>query len=114
MTKTLSDRLTQYTKQKKPSHSAYNRALFLALRPEIKQALDDGWPVKSIWEILVQEGKITFSYQAFLGYVNRLLLTAKTKNTPSSSAKTSRIISRKLVPMPGFTFNPIPNLKDLI
>ena len=60
MAKSLSERITARMVKKKPSRSAQNRAAFLALRVDIKQALDDGWPVKSIWETLHEEGKIDF------------------------------------------------------
>jgi hypothetical protein len=45
------------------------------MRGDVKQAIDDGWPVKTIWETLHEEGKVSFSYQAFRGYVNRLILS---------------------------------------
>src|SRR4051794_33767938 len=75
MGKTLSERVATRVAKKKPSRSALNRGAFLALRSEVKQALDDGWPVKTIWETLQEEGKITFSYQSFRGYANRLILS---------------------------------------
>jgi len=63
-----------------------NRATFLALRDEIKHAMDEGWPVKRIWENLYKQGDIKFSYQSFIGYVNRLIL-AKTKDTKKPTKK---------------------------
>ncbi|WP_302848337.1 TraK family protein [Methylomonas sp. LWB] len=51
-----------------------NRAIFLTLRAEIKEALDDGWAVVQIYRTLHEEGKIDFSYQAFRLYVNKLIL----------------------------------------
>ena len=45
MAKSLSERIAARTVKKKPARSAQNRAAFLALRIDIKQALDDGWPV---------------------------------------------------------------------
>jgi|SRR5690349_7669524 hypothetical protein len=75
MRKTLSERVAMRAAKKKPSKRAVNRGAFLALRSEVKQALDDGWPVKTIWETLQDEGLITFSYQSFRGYANRLILS---------------------------------------
>ena len=55
--KTLSERIAARAVEKKPllSNKKQNRAIFLALRPEIIQALNDGWPVKDIWETLRAE-----------------------------------------------------------
>ena len=72
----LSERIADRVVKKKPSRNAQNRAAFLALRQDIQEALADGWPVKTIWETLHEEGKVTFGYQAFRGYVNRLILGA--------------------------------------
>ena len=83
MAKSLSERIAARTVKKKPSRSAQNRAAFLALRVDIKQALDDGWPVKSIWETLHEEGKVDFSYQAFRGYANRLVLSPPATDPPA-------------------------------
>ena len=63
--------------QKNTTRNARNLAAFLAVRLDVKEALDDGWPVKTIWETLHDEGKITVSYQAFRGYVNRLISSNK-------------------------------------
>jgi hypothetical protein len=73
MPSTLSQRIAERSKTKKTAAKGKNRAAFLALRDEIKDALDDGWPVKVIWETLREEGKIAFGYDAFSRYVNRLI-----------------------------------------
>lgn len=133
MAKSLSERIAERAKKKKPSRNAQNRATFLAVRVDVKQALDDGWPVKSIWETLHEEGKVTFSYQAFRGYVNRLILTVKpnvppppasTPAIPGESSKpetnkpasevASKTTTQKPDAIPGFTFNAQPNKKDLL
>lgn len=71
----LSDRLAAKATSKNHPLAAKNKATFLALKPDIKKALDDSWPIKTIWKLLHDEGKVDFSYQAFRGYVNRLILT---------------------------------------
>jgi len=128
MAKSLSERIAARTVQKKPSRNAQNRAAFLALRVDIKQALDDGWPVKSIWETLHEEGKIEFSYQAFRGYANRLILSPSTtetlfraENLPTQGssdelkqATMPKPSQKKSDPTTGFTFNSAPNKEDLI
>ncbi len=65
MAKKLSERIAERAKTKKQSRNAKNRAQFLAVRDELKEALDDNWTIKDLWETLHAEGSITFSYQAF-------------------------------------------------
>lgn len=120
-TKTLSERVAERMIKKRPTRGAQNRATFLALRPDIKQAIDDGWPVKSIWETLNEEGKITFSYQAFCRYTKRLILTPPTSQAPPIPNSTAAAPDKKTKvvnkPTPavnaGFTFNSEPNKQDL-
>jgi hypothetical protein len=128
MTKSLSERIAART-VKKPSRSGQNRAAFLALRADIRQALNDGWPVKSIWETLREEGKIDFSYQAFRNYANHLILsptatkslfqsTEKLPNPKEGNDLKQTTISKPTKKNPeqasGFTFNSAPKKEDLI
>lgn len=129
MTKNLSVRIAERTAQKKPSRNGQNRATFLAIRGDVKQALDDGWPVKTIWETLHEEGKVSFSYQAFRGYANRLILSSPASRATVSTpmAVDSRIgkqhgpataqATEKNPGEPtttGFTFNRTPKKEDLL
>jgi Family of unknown function (DUF5338) len=120
MAKSLSERISARSATKDPSQSSKNRAVFLALRADIKQALDDGWPVKSIWETLQEEGKVACSYQAFRGYKNRLLTPPPAPletphPRPGTAAKQAASKSaHKPSITAGFTFNPIPNKEDLL
>jgi Family of unknown function (DUF5338) len=81
MEKSLSKRIAERTGLNPVSRNNKNRAAFLALKSDIQQAMEDGWPVKTIWETLQEEGKIPFSYQAFRGYVNRLILGTTNTST---------------------------------
>jgi len=128
MAKNLSERIAAMTIKKKPSRRAKNRATFLALRVDIKQALDDGWPVKSIWETLNEEGKIDFSYQSFRVYVNRLILTPAELISSTDNLVTFAVPGEKTNHVPaianekkaeepvadGFKFNKTPNKEDLL
>jgi hypothetical protein len=128
----LSERIAAAVKKKPTlSRSVQNRAAFIILRADIKQALDDGWTVKRIWETLCEEGKIDFGYTAFVGYTNRLILSVS-PDTPANHApvaiRQDRRTSGQKIPstgearatepktptMSGFTFNSIPNKEDLI
>jgi hypothetical protein len=74
--KSLSARIAERATRQKTSVSAQNRAAFLVLREDIKQALDDGWSCKTIWETLLEEEKITCSYPTFNGYVTKLIVSS--------------------------------------
>ena len=123
MTKSLSERIAARATGKRQSRSGQNRAAFLALRVDIKQALDDGWPVKSIWETLHAEKKIDFSYQAFWNYAHRLILSPPAPSNPVTDQKLNPKTTQggqppepKIIEAPtmgGFKFNPIPNKEDL-
>lgn len=70
----LSERVAERVKRvKKQARGGANRAQFLAVKDEVAKAIAHEWPVKDIWAVLYEEGAITFSYDAFNGYVNRLI-----------------------------------------
>lgn len=112
--KTLSERIAERVKTKK----SQNRAAFLALRSEITQALADGWPMKTIWQLLHEEGKVTFGYDAFINHVKRLIKSEQPIQptpVPTAKAAVSPLHQPKIVKtdLPGFKFNPIPNPEEL-
>ncbi|MGC6373681.1 TraK family protein [Pseudomonas sp. S2.OTC.A_B10] len=90
MAKNLSERIADRMRNKKATVSAQNRGAFLALKGEIIQAIEDRWPVKQIWETLHDEGKVTFSYQAFRNYVNSLILAPKQRSVSKPPAEAPR------------------------
>ncbi|WP_456293340.1 TraK family protein [Pseudomonas sp. AK106] len=90
MAKNLSERIADRMRNKKTTVSAQNRGAFLALKGEIIQAIEDRWPVKQIWETLHEEGKVTFSYQAFRNYVNSLILAPKQRAVSKPPAQGPR------------------------
>jgi len=116
MAKNLSARIAERAAKKKRSRNAQNRAAFLAVRSEVMQALDDGWPVKTIWETLHEEKKIAFSYQAFRGYVNRLIISTQahgettTAVTPGQQTETKKPAKKS----DSFKFNANPNKEELL
>jgi hypothetical protein len=135
MAKSLSARIAERIARKKPVGNVRNRAAFLALRGEVKQAIEDGWPVKTIWETLHDEEKVAFSYQAFRGYVNRLILSPPANGEAAPApvvADQPRQAAPRLAPQSaapqatpaewkpekptatGFTFNRTPKKEDLL
>lgn len=114
MGKPLSERIAAKLTQKKSSDKSVNKAAFLALKPDIQSALADGWSIKLVWEILVEEGKISFSYKTFCGYVARLIAPAKTPTMQENTKDDETIKSKTKNEIRGFTFNPKPNLEELL
>ena len=84
--------------QQSPLKKDINRAAVLALRGDIKAALEQGWSMKKIWKVLHARGSIAFSYQAFTVYVNRLILNDKQQASP--------ILKKALSPSDKVTHNP--------
>ncbi|MBP8170661.1 hypothetical protein CJF35_21345 [Pseudomonas lundensis] len=133
MAKRLTERIAAQMQAQKPARSGQNRAAFLALRDDITEALADGWPVKTIWQTLHEEGKISFGYDAFISYVNRLIrapestpepitsapqkakpASSTTQKTAASPATPAAPTSSKPGEIPGFRFNPMPDPENLL
>ncbi len=116
MGKNLSERIAaKALREKEPlsrSDKNQNRAVFLALRQDIKQALDDGWPVRSIWETLHGEGKVTFGYDSFRRYTRRLIVL-QSIHPEQQTTGIPKPIEDEMPRISGFTFNPFPKKEDL-
>lgn len=65
--------------------SQKNRAAFLAYRDEIEATLADGWSILAVWRMMNDDGRITFTYQSFRKYVNRLILKKSRVNCRPTS-----------------------------
>ena len=104
----LSVRIATREVAKKPSPYAINRAAFLALRQDIKDAMADGWNVMSIWETLHDEGKVRFGYEAFRKYVNRLILLPTTTVLMSSELEEANVQKEATVKTRQQSMKPLP------
>ncbi len=76
MSQSLSERIALNADKSKNSRKQF-LPTFLALKPDIVLALNDGWTIRQIWTVLHDEGKITCSYQWFRTLINRHLNTDK-------------------------------------
>lgn len=133
MAKNLSDRIAARYKAKPLSTASRNRAAFLAVRPEVKTALKDGWRMVQIWETLVAEKQLSFGYDTFTRYVNKLIKEPATEPAKVDKPETVALLapSKSKVPvrqpvnidpskpaqntsMPDFRFNPNPKKEDLL
>ncbi|MFC3908282.1 TraK family protein [Legionella dresdenensis] len=98
-----------------------NKVAFLAMREDISEALEKGWSMTVIWETLREEGSFTATYNTFRLYVLKYLNGQKpgysqkdaNDRQPKKLAE-NQDKEKKPTAMPSFTFNPIPNLKELL
>jgi hypothetical protein len=71
---TLSQRIaTRIQRKPDASITSRNRSTFFSLRNEIQLAYTDGWSLLSIWKTLHDEGRVSFTYQAFRRYAHQLI-----------------------------------------
>ena len=121
--KSLSIRVQERAQRVSPA--ARNRALMVALRNEIEQALKDGCSLAMMWHTLQEEGTIQFSYETFRAHVRKLIQPHPVIH-PASASPTDpaphRTKPRTTPTKPaasrapdtgGFVFNPVPNEEEL-
>ncbi|HAT8830484.1 TPA: TraK family protein [Legionella pneumophila] len=100
-----------------------NKVEFLALKEDISEALEKGWPMTAIWETLRDEGSFTASYNTFRLYILEYLNGQKPgySQKDSLAPKLQKPIKKHSVKksnankeIKGFTYNPIPNIEELL
>lgn len=109
MTKSYTETLSEWIKKRETARPQRNiqKIAFLAVRADVKVAIEAGYALKTIWEHMSETGKITCRYETFLKYANQECKTAPAAETPDK--KTSQP-----PPISGFTFNAVPKEEDLI
>ncbi len=87
----LTEVLAARAAKKVPMKHERNRIAFLACIEEIKEVLEGGWTIKDIWEALREEGRISYGYEVFRGYVKRMIPAQPAKPaTLEKSVETTR------------------------
>ena len=124
MTKSLSERITEKVNGvSKHSAVTRNRAAFMAVKEEVRQALNDGWCRKLIWETLKEEGKINFEYQTFLRMTKKAGLDVQVKDQVNEDEKIDQKGKDKTVTknpikasgaLAGFNFDANAKKEDII
>ncbi len=132
MTKTYSEQLGEWVKQKESTQRDKNLVAFLAVRDDVKMAVESGYAVKTIWTNMHELKRIDFGYDTFLNYVNRQIRRPQEKKSASSTEPKSAATTysnntppkvdvnkpaektTKQNTLPEFTFNPVPNREELI
>lgn len=118
MTKSLSERIAERVNGvSKQSAIPRNRAAFMAVKDEVRQALQDGWSQKLIWETLKEEGKIPFEYQTFLRMIKKAGFNDQTNEEEIDSRSKDETLGRTPVRtngLAGFNFDAKAKKEDII
>lgn len=128
MAKSYPEQLGDWVKRRESTQRDKNLVAFLAVRDDVKAAVDAGYAVKTIWSNMSEAGRVNFGYDTFLNYTNRLIRRQKTPppaapdTTPALTESTrSKPSTKKTAPpkvvkpeVTGFTFNSAPKKEDFL
>lgn len=133
MAKTYPERLGEWVKRRESTRRDKNIVAFLAVRDDVKDAVEAGYAVRTIWANMHEEKRVAFGYDTFLNYVNRHIRRVLKEPSGITPARNTLMpVSKhgqpgpKIVPtetgrqvkatdaVPGFIFNSEPKKEDLI
>ena len=130
MAEDFSNQLAQWVKQRGLQTSDKNFVAFMAVRDDVKLAIDAGYSVKTVWANLRETDLIDLGYKTFLNYVRRCLgpfpdpaagSPVRPATTVAAVAPPSRETNPVKTParvmplaMPGFVYDPVPNKEELL
>ena len=129
MAKSYSKQLGEWVKLRELPRRDMNLAAFLAVRDDVRAALDEGFTLKTVWTNMHETGRIRYGYHTFRNYVNKHLRTLAdglteaphVRNSQASTPAATSTSVRRLGPQvkgqdgaTGFTFNAVPNKEELL
>lgn len=131
MPKNYAEALGEWVRRRESTKRDKNMVAFLAVRDDVKDALDAGYPVKTIWTNMHEARRITVCYDTFLTLVARHIGPVKKRrptgqereNSPAGSeqaanhepaGKPAPVVPKRPEPLTGFTFNAAPKKEDLL
>ncbi|MCW8451789.1 TraK family protein [Legionella quinlivanii] len=121
MKKSLAENISSSKQSQQTTNARKHKVAFLAMREDISDALEKGWSITIIWETLRDEGSFTATYNTFRLYVLKYLNGQKSgysQKDPNDHQQKRLVVNqnkeKEPTAMPSFTFNPIPNLKELL
>jgi hypothetical protein len=131
MNKNYPEQLGDWVKRRKSTQRDRNLVAFLAIRDDVKAALDASYSVKTVWTNMHECKRIEVGYEVFLHYVNRLIrhpIADHVATVPNSRLSNPlATIGQKLAPgatpaasvtkpvaPAGFVFDPVPRKEDLV
>lgn len=144
MPKSYTDDLASWVESRSSKKRRRDEAAvaFLAVKEKVIEALEAGYALTTIWEHMSDTGVVKFSYETFRAHARRYIKAraedAPPEHAPAASAKSSAVTTQQprrtqrggnaakppsdaqAIPtempdrIPGFTFNPNPDKKDLL
>lgn len=124
MAKTYTEELAEWVKKRKEKRPRQDLAAvaFMAVREDVKAAIEAGYAQKTIWAHLHEIGKIPYRYETFLKHVRKHIKEAKREEEPKEAkvkpSNPNAAVGRKKDTKPakkeGFTFDATPKKEDLI
>lgn len=125
MAKSYPELLGEWVKRRESTQRDKNLVAFLAVRDDVRAAVDAGYAVKTIWANMSEAGRVKFGYDTFLNYTNRLIRKPKAAAPSHTPAPTESVRPtpsiRKTEPQKtvrpvatGFTFDSAPKKEDLL
>ena len=118
MRKNYIETLSEWVKKRETTRTKRDiqKIAFLAVRADVKAAIEAGYALKTIWEHMTETGKITYRYETFLKHVNRRSKTIQVNETLCTKTGKKIIPTKEETPnkFSGFKFNPVPKKEDLI
>lgn len=117
MAKSYPEQLGEWVRQRESTLRDKNHVAFLAVRSDVKDAIEAGYAVKTVWTHMHETGRVKFGYDTFLNYTNRLIRRAQSvAATLTDSKPTGKTpIKKAAKPTPqGFTFDSAPKKEDLL
>jgi hypothetical protein len=137
MTKPFPEELAEWVNQRKAKRPRQDKHVvaFLAVKSDVKAALDAGYSMKTIWEYMRETGRIEYRYETFTLHVKRFIKVPPVSVMPAASpAVGSQVKGTKPTPqqgglprsqplapkkseapkMGGFKFDASPNKEELL
>lgn len=108
MKKSLSERVIQ-NQQKTQGKRRTAKIEFIALQPDIEEALNAGCSMKAVWETLKSEDQFTFGYKSFRHHVITIIKSEQEKTKDGATEEVKPKNSTQ-----GFIYNSTPNLEELV
>lgn len=87
MAKNYTDELAQWTIRRQGKARERNLVTFHGLQDDVRAGLAAGYSSKTIWAHMHDQGRVDFSYETFLVYVNRVIKTARSAKQSALSGE---------------------------
>lgn len=92
----LIDQLREADRNSTKHHKGRGLRLFLEHKNEIKDALNAGYSIKTIWEHVYANGKISIKYSCFAAYVCQYITSLDLPQKPEKPKPISEEEERKI------------------